>query len=461
MIQPNLVFVFPDQMRGSALGFLGEEPVQTPCLDRFSEQSLVLDQACATFPICSPFRAMLMSGRYPYSNGVIGNCQSKSAPYGVELRSSETCWSDVLNQEGYSLGYIGKWHLDAPHPPYIDCRNNEGDTKWNEWCPPQRRHGFQFWYSYGTYDYHDRPLYWNTDAEREQFHFVDQWGPEHEADLAIEYLKNPEGKFRSPSQPFALVVSMNPPHMPYDRVPQKYVDRYDPWSEEALCQRPNIPPANTPWGSYYREHIRNYYAMISGVDEQFGRILEALESTGLSENTLVIFTSDHGDCLGIHHQQSKKNLFEESLRIPFLARWPGQLPPGRKDLLLSAPDIYPTLLGLMGFEAKIPRTVEGTNLAPAFLGRPQEEPVSQFYLNLTLGQPEGGCRGIRNHRYTFARDRSSERKKTYLYDRDKDPFQLENIAEKYPERVRQLDRELQQWLQKTNDPWAANKPGMD
>jgi arylsulfatase A-like enzyme len=166
MAQPNLLFVFPDQMRGQAMGFLGEEPVRTPNLDRFAAEALVLDYASATYPVCSPYRAMLMTGKYPHANKVVSNCTSRTAPYGVELQAADRCWSDILKEQGYALGYIGKWHLDSPLEPYIDCRNNEGDPKWNEWCPPGRRHGFDFWYAYGTYDDHNRPMYWHGDAAR-------------------------------------------------------------------------------------------------------------------------------------------------------------------------------------------------------------------------------------------------------------------------------------------------------
>ncbi|MCJ7549238.1 MAG: sulfatase-like hydrolase/transferase, partial [Anaerolineae bacterium] len=293
MKRPNLLFVFVDQMRGQAMGFLNEEPVRTPSLDRFASEGLVLDSVSATYPVCSPYRAMLMTGRYPHANRVFSNCTSKTAPYGVELQEEDRCWSDILKDRGYSLGYIGKWHLDSPREPYIDCYNNRGETKWNEWCPPHRRHGFDFWYSYGTYGFHDRPMYWRTDAARDEFHFVDQWGPEHEADLAIDYLRNEGGTYRNPDKPFGLVVSMNPPHMPYDRVPERYVERYADLSDEQLCTRPDIPPAETKWGAYYRANIRNYFAMITGIDEQFGRILAALEDAGLAEETIVVFTSDH------------------------------------------------------------------------------------------------------------------------------------------------------------------------
>jgi arylsulfatase A-like enzyme len=126
--RPNLVFVFADQMRGTAMGFLGEEPVVTPHLDRFAQQSIVFTQAASNYPVCSPCRAMLLTGQYPHHNHVISNCLSRTAPYGVELQADAKCWSDVLKDCGYSLGYIGKWHLEAPHKPYIDCANM---LRWN------------------------------------------------------------------------------------------------------------------------------------------------------------------------------------------------------------------------------------------------------------------------------------------------------------------------------------------
>ena len=97
------------------------------------------------------------------------------------MQKSDRCWSDVLKDRGYSLGYVGKWHLDSPRSPYIECKNNRANTKWNEWCDPEQRHGFDYWYSYGTYDYHMTPMYWSTDSKREAFHFVKQWGLEHES----------------------------------------------------------------------------------------------------------------------------------------------------------------------------------------------------------------------------------------------------------------------------------------
>jgi arylsulfatase A-like enzyme len=353
------------------------------------------------------------------------------------------------------MGYIGKWHLDNPYKPYIDCANNVGDPKWNEWCPPDRRHGFDFWYAYGTYDYHLRPMYWTTKAGRKSFHYVDQWGPEHEADMAIKYLKNEGDSFRIHDKPFALVVAMNPPHMPYEAVPDKYKKIYRDIPIENLCKQKDIPPVGTKWGDYYRKNIKNYYAMISGVDEQFGRILKVRKQEGLDGNTIVIFLSDHGNCLGMHDEISKNNYYEESMRVPFIIRWTEKIHPRYDDLLLSTPDIYPTLLDLMGLSKDIPEDIMGTDFAGLFLSGKGKRPDAQLFVKVPVGQPALGTRGVRNHRYTLAIAKKEDgSREVALFDNRNDPYQMNNIAVESPETVNDMKALLKEWLKKTEDSWG-------
>lgn len=472
---PNLVFIFPDQMRSTCQGFVGAEPVMTPNIDRFARQGLVLRQAVSNAPVSSPYRAMMLTGMYSVTNGVVTNCTSKAGEYGIELKKDLRCWSDILNEEGYSMGYIGKWHLDSPHEPYILCSNNAGDPKWNEWTSPDRRHGFDFWYAYGTYDQHLKPMYWSTNALRDSFKYVNQWGPEHEADMAIRYIRNENGQFRDGKKPFALVVSMNPPHMPYNQVPDKYVRMYDSKEAEleAMNRHPAVPDTSDQWGKYFRKNIKNQLAMVTGVDEQFGRILAALKEAGLDGNTIVIFTSDHGDCLGKHGMISKSNPYEESMHVPFIIRWSGKIRPGQDDLLFSVPDIYPTVLSLMGFESKVPAAVQGRNFARLFTGAAHvERPSSQLYF-MTNGQlfgtpagPSGvnlatGERGVRTDRYTLKILLGADNKTTIsLWDRKVDPMEMINIAAAHPEIVKELiDKELVPWLRRTGDPWRQANVG--
>lgn len=138
---PNRVFVIADQYRASALGFLEIEPVITPNLDRFANEGLVFSNATSTIPTCSPYRAMLFTGNYYTNNNVPANCNSNRP--GVKLRMHDTTLLDALVNSGYYVGYIGKWHLEDPFEPYVPSGNNRGvgKTNWEEWTPPERRHG--------------------------------------------------------------------------------------------------------------------------------------------------------------------------------------------------------------------------------------------------------------------------------------------------------------------------------
>ncbi|MFZ7235567.1 sulfatase [Avibacterium gallinarum] len=451
----NLLIVFPDEMRAMAQGFKHQDPAITPHLDAFAKTAKVMDQMASNYPLCSPFRGMFMTGKYPLHNGVTGNTHDYGGKVGIELSPYAKCWSDVLKDEGYSLGYIGKWHLDVPQEPYIKSYNNPMEGRyWNDWTPPDRRHGFDFWYSYGTYDLHLKPMYWGNDTPREYPEYVDQWGPEHEADMAIKYLRNEENKYRDPSKPFALVVSMNPPHSPYDQVPQKYLDMY-PQSSKELNTRPNVDWDKKYQEGYGPQYFKEYLAMVSGVDEQFGRILAELDKQGLADNTLVVFFSDHGCCMGSHGAPTKNNIYEESMRVPMMFRLPGKIPAGVNESLMSAPDIYPTILDLLGFKDSIPDSVEGVSLAEQVLYDKGISPTSQLYLFVPYGQPSFGRRGVRTKTHTLEVDRQDgEPLKYKLFDNVADPYQMKNIADSNPELVQKLIKEeLLPWLEKTGDSW--------
>jgi N-acetylglucosamine-6-sulfatase/uncharacterized sulfatase len=274
--------------------------------------------------------------------------------------------------------------------------------------------------------------------------------------MAIRYLKNDGGKTRKAGRPFALVVAMNPPHMPYNLVPKTYVAQYaGKTADQLLGDRPNASGPETRWGRYTRKNLKNYYAMITGVDDQFGRILQALHDGGLDRDTIVVFTSDHGDCLGLHDAISKNNHYEESMRVPFLIRWPGKIEPRRDDLLLSTPDIYPTLISLMGFADQIPKEIQGTNHARLFLTGDGPRPTSALYIKIPRGKPSAGRRGVRTHRYTLMIEkRPKGQRHSVLYDNREDPYQLHDIAAEQPAVVDRLTRdELIPWLKRTGDPW--------
>ncbi|MCF7567070.1 sulfatase [Sabulilitoribacter arenilitoris] len=465
---PNLVIFFPDQWRAHAMGFMNQDPVITPNLDKLASEGIVFTNAVANYPVCSPMRAMLMTGKYPFENGVINNCMEyEGQPIyqeNMELKQEEICWSDILKQKGYNLGYIGKWHLSKPKKPYIDCLNNndkEGN-KWNEWTPPNNRHGFDYWYAYNTYDYHMNPLYWSTDAKRNEFHYVDRWSPIEEADKAIKYLENKDNNYRDSSKPFALVVAMNPPHDDgvgdYKAYPKKYQKYYKDKTYTELANRPNAKLKNGEWSDWVTGHMKDYFTMVTGVDDQIGKILETLKQQKLDKNTIVLVVSDHGELMGSHNKRGKDLPYEEAMRIPLIIKYPEKLSPRKEDLMLSIPDIYPTLMGLMGFENDIPQAVSGTNFTNYLFKGEGEIPQSQLYI--WVGERTNtGLRGVRTKRYTFVVNNNPPihiPDSLLLFDNHKDPYQMKNIAYQNPKLVDSLKTVLSDWLIRTNDPYKLN-----
>lgn len=458
--KPNLLIIMADQWRGRALGFLGSEPVQTPNLDKLAQSGVVFNQAVSGYPVSSPARGMLMSGAYPHVNGVLGNCNSWTTPSNVELKTDIVCWSDILNQQGYATGYIGKWHLDKIKEPFVDCANNKGEMAWNEWCEPERRHGFQYWLAYGTYDRHLRPLYWDTQALRDEFHYVDQWGPEYEADRAIDFINSRTNG----SRPFALMVSMNPPHTGYELVPDRYKEIYKDIKIDSITSSwANAQGLKPEFDKFLRDNLANYYACMSGVDDQVGRILATLKKTGELDNTIVVFTSDHGDMMGVHNRIGKNIFYEESMRIPMIISYPDALQPRVDDqLLISLEDLYPTLITMMGFEDAIPATVQTKDLSKQVKGSKDNMPTSQIYIHWSEGDstelitPKNGSRGLRTYRYTYSQ-RAVDGKiiEQYLFDRQNDPWELNNIISKCDKKLlKALQEELNERLVKAQDPWV-------
>lgn len=456
---PNLIIVMPDELRQQAVGFTKTDPVITPNIDKFASDSLTLTNALSNCPICSPARAMLFSGKYPISNGVIDNCYSKTIEFEIELNEDEVCLSDILSDSGYSLGYLGKYHLDLPKAEDADFTEGwrgdpeNGGTLWDAYTPPgKRRHGFDFWYSYGCCDNHLSPHYWLNDAKVNERTDVSAWSVEHETDVAIDYIRNTDNKYRDEKKPFFLMVSHNPPHMPFDAVPDQYKNVYKGKSLGELLNRPDAK-----LDKHAASDIANYFAAITGIDENFGRLLDVLKTEELDENTIVIFMSDHGEMLGSHGRMGKNSWYDEALLIPFILRWKDKIKPRQDDLLFNMADIFPTILGLIGLSEKIPEVVEGNDRSAILLGGKVKRPESGYYLTAQPFFPEER-RGIKTLTHTFVmiRDKNSGEVRTVLHDNVNDQFQLVNIANDEPELVSKYKKELVVWLQKTNDPWLED-----
>lgn len=473
----NLLLVFADQMRYMDMGCAGNEQIKTPNLDRMASEGAVFTDAVSNCAVCGPHRAMMLTGLYPFSNAVFTN--------NIRLPDDVPAMGGMLKKEGYNTAYIGKWHL-------------AGEPAGEGYVPPgPMRHGFDYWAVHNcSHKYYDS-IYYGDSPEPV---VMEGWQPDRQTELAMEYIKGhvrkPEGK----NSPFALVMSWGPPHTPFI-APAGYTALYPP---DKLKLRPNvgnvydwlgvsdspIPDVflaglkNSPDISYkgpcsipemiLREFISNYYGAITNLDYNMGRLMAALTELGIEKDTLVVFTSDHGEMLGSQGQLHKWQPWEESVRVPFIARLPGVVPAGlRTAIPFGTPDILPTLFGLMGMD--VPVNVEGKDLS-LFLKFPEnpgvKEPFSSFILCMCAattwgrqwgsrgrGMPDGffrPYRGVRTRTHTYVKDRQGP---WFLYDNEKDPYQLCNLIEKKGKSAvpPELEKEIEYWLEQTGDFFGKNE----
>lgn len=422
--QPNILYVFSDQWRATDHGYAGNREVMTPNLDRLASQSVNFTHAVSGIPVCCPHRASLVTGKYPLTHGLYLNDLSLSP----EHRSVAHC----LNGAGYSTGWIGKWHIDG---------QGRG-----EFTPPERRQGFQYWRTLEcTHNYNQSP-YYDDSPEKKFWQGYDAIAQTADAQNYLENYSRSDT-----DSPFALFLSWGPPHAPYHSAPEKYQQRY---ADKDLTLRENVPDEHREAAL---KDYRGYYAHMTALDDCMGELLKTLEETGLADNTIVVYTSDHGDMLHTRGAMKKQQPWDESLRVPFLLRWPEKLnnQPRKISMPLDTPDIMPTLLGLSDVE--IPEEVEGIDRSGVILGT--EEPDDDHAALMTCPAPfgqwnreKGGreYRGVRTTRYTYCRDLNGP---WLLYDNQTDPFQMDNLVDQPAHAALQekLDGQLNALLEKTAD----------
>lgn len=413
--RPNIVFLFADQMRWCDTGYAGNTQVHTPHLDRLAAEGVTFTHAVSSCPLCTPYRASLLTGRHALSNGMLLN--------DVRLPTDEISIAHVLRAAGYDTAYLGKWHLDGPY--------RGGFTP-----PGPRRQGFDYWaVANCTHDYL-HSFYFRDDPEPI---WIEGYDADHFTDLAVEYIHAHRDR------PFCLFVSWGPPHDPYLLMPPQYM-LHNPAD---IRLRPNV---RGDW----REAIAGYYSHIAALDRCVGRILRALDVLRMDQDTIVVFTSDHGDMLGSQGQPRKQRPWDESIRVPFVMRWPGHCPAGHQTpALLNAMDIMPTLLELVGLP--VGQTVEGSSFAASALGAQFCGPSSAFIHNTCpFGEPLPEWRGVRTVRYTYVETRQGP---WLLYDNEADPYQLSNLVDRagWAHVRRDLAEELRCWLQAVGDDFAPRE----
>jgi len=393
--KPNVVYVFADQWRAQATGYAGDPNVKTPHIDEMARQCLNLPNAVSGWPVCSPYRGSLITGQYPHVHGVFCN--------DVCLNRGSISIAEAFKGAGYHTGYIGKWHLDG-----------HGRTSF---IPRERRQGFEYWKVLEcTHNYNESYYYGDAD-EKLKWEGYDVFAQTRDAQ---QYIRD-----HAANGPFALFLSWGPPHNPYETAPAEYNALYDPGT---LVLRPNV---TAEMEETSRKDLAGYYAHCTALDKCVGDVRQTLREQGIEDDTIFVFTSDHGDMLGSQGEMRKQRPWDESLRVPFLIQYPRVLGTDARsdELIINSPDIMPTLLGLSGID--VPRTVQGTDYSPVLRGESSDRPEGALMSCLNpFGEwtrPKGGreYRGVRTLQYTYVRSLDGP---WLLYDNESDPYQMENLC---------------------------------
>ncbi len=427
--KPNVLIILADQWRAQATGYAGDPNIQTPNLDSLAAMSVNFKNAVSGMPVCTPFRGSLLTGQRPLTSGVFMN--------DVQLDTAAVTLGKVFSNEGYNTGVIGKWHLDG-----------RGRS---QFIPPSRRQGFQFWKANEcTHNYNHSPYFDNNNPTRKFWEGYDTFEQTNEA---VSYLD----RNKTSNQPFLLMLSWGTPHEPYDTAPESYKKRFN---YKDIKLRKNVPDSIK---ERVQKDLAGYYSHIAAIDDMIGNLIKTLRKNNQLDNTIIVFTSDHGDLLGSHGTFKKQQPYNESIRVPMLYHIPERfkIKTGDRNAIMNSEDIMPTLLGLCNI--KIPKTVEGINYRSYLEGK--EKNVGDETL-ITCVQPFGQWNRVKHHareyrglvtqKYTYVRDLKGP---WLLFDNENDPFQLINLVDNsnFAKIRKQLDQRLLDRLKATKDEFL---PGM-
>jgi arylsulfatase A-like enzyme len=404
---PNIIFFFTDQQRWDTTGVHGNPLDLTPNFDRMAQEGTHCYAAFTPQPVCGPARACLQTGLYATQIGCWRN--------GIPLPAGVPTLAEQFNQAGYRTAYIGKWHLGE--------QDEIGPVA------PKRRGGYQDWLAANvlefTSDAYQTTLYDNEDRPvRLPGYRVDAL-----TDAAIRYIDTHQ--HTHPSQPFFLFLSFLEPHFQNTRddypAPTGYAERY--------TGRWTPPDLQALGGGTAYQHLPGYYGMVKRLDEAFGRILDALRSLDLLEDTIVVFTSDHGNHFKTRNEEYKRSAHDSSIRVPLAIQGPGFDGGGRVQKLVSLLDLPPTLLDAAGLP--IPDGWAGHSLLPLLSQDRREAPPpwpEEVFIQVSESQVG---RAVRTRRWMYsvvAPDQagwSTPAADTYtefaLYDLYADPYQLNNL----------------------------------
>jgi N-acetylglucosamine-6-sulfatase len=411
--RPNILFILSDDHRWDALSCLGHPFIKTPHLDRLAAQGILFENAFVTSSLCSPSRASFLTGQYAHTHGVKNNL--------TPWRDRNVTFLEILKKAGYDTAFIGKWHMPGRLPRL------RGVDRF-----------ITFMVQAGQGRYFDCPLIVDGKETPSRKPYI----TEELTDYAIEFIS------RKRDRPFCLYLShkavhhqFRPPpdldHL-YDEVNLRLPDEADSWV--AMTQ-------GLTWAGIFgpiEPHFRNYCEALVALDREIGRLLRHLERTGCDSHTLVIYAGDNGYFWGEHRLVDKRWPYEESIRIPFILRYPGQVKnPGRRatQMILNI-DLAPTLLDMAGLP--VPDSMEGMSLAPLLTGREaawRKAWLYEYFKDFPYNVPE--TRAVRTERHILIDYEG--RRKDELFDLIRDPRQRRNLIHT-PEGRRRLP-ELRRMLQ--------------
>ncbi len=415
----NVVLIMTDDQGAWSLGCYGSPEAITPNIDRLAREGVRLTQAFATSPVCSPSRATFTTGRIPSQHGIHDWIKHENTgPRARYCLEGEWTLSDILAGHGYTCGISGKWHL--------------GDSF-------RRKAGFSYWYVLpkGGSEYQDAEMFRHEQRVQTKGYLTDRI-----TDGAVEFLEAHH------DSPFYLEVQYNAPHTPYRGHPQELRDLFSECAFASIPKLPRHPWASSNIGQLGRREAKvNYFASCTGIDRGVGRVMETLRELNVHENTLVIFTSDQGYCIGHHglwgkgNASNPRNAYDTSLRVPMIFHHPDVLPDGKVlDTMVSAYDFLPMLLAYLHLPPSLGRNLPGRSFADALKGKPLEnwpDAIYAEYANLRM---------IRTADMKYVHRALGG--PCELYDLKNDPDETTNLVEdpEYDQRRKQLRRKMFDWF---------------
>lgn len=443
--RPNILFIYTDDQAPTAVGALGNDEIKTPHIDRIFREGATLVNAFTTTPVCSPSRASLMTSRYGSEVKITEWLNPRSDKHGLPARL--LTWPELLQKAGYKTGLVGKWHLGlaAEHHP--------------------TKHGYDEFSGFlagGTSP--KDPVIEHAGETKKRAGFT----ADVLTDYALDFID------RHANREFALSLHYRAPHAAWLPVREEDWAPYE--SLQATLPDPDVPDLNV---AKIRKQTREYYASVSSVDRNVGRLLDLLEAKKIADNTVVIFTSDHGYHVGHHglwfkgnaqHQRTKlppqewphippkqrPNLLDQALRVPTAIRWPKVVKPNTKiDQTVSNLDWFPTLLAIAGVNAPADTTIRGDDFSPILRGETIEW-NNDLYAEYSMKYgAQTHMRGWRTPNWKLMIDFNNEGRGE-MYDLANDPREKKNLFKSKDETAVKIRKELtariRQQMQKIGDP---------